>query len=67
MNIHQLVKKYSLSPAWLAKLCGFKRTQVSNWFCNTEKYPMPANNKLIILKKLKKMAEDIKSVDMDSP
>jgi hypothetical protein len=63
MDIHKFVKKYSLSPAWIASLCGFKRTQVSNWFSQPEKYPMPAKNRLVIAEQLKKMASEIKALD----
>ncbi len=51
--LHELVDKYDIPKAWLANLCGFSRTQVSNWVSNPENTPIPADKKLIVQDKLR--------------
>lgn len=52
-----IIKSLDLSPAWLAAKCGFKRTAVSNWLVNPDKYPIPADKREIIIQRLHKVGK----------
>ena len=56
-TLHKLVNKYNIPRAWLAELCGFTRTQVSNWVSQPDKYPIPEAKKMILQKKLNEIGK----------
>lgn len=62
MTITELSKTYHLSPAWIAKITGYSRTQVSNWVNGT--YPIPAEKLKIIETKLKEIATEWQTITL---
>jgi hypothetical protein len=62
--LHKLVDKYHIPKAWLAELCGFTRTQVSNWVTDPDKYPIPADKKKLIEDRLRKLGSDFKDLEL---
>lgn len=57
-----IIKSLDLSPAWLAAQCGFKRTAVSNWLVNPDKYPIPADKREIIIHRLHKVGKALTAI-----
>lgn len=64
LTLTDIVEKYNLPKAWLAELCGFKRTQLANWVLYPDKYPIPPENKAILEGKLRELGAFLKDVEL---
>jgi hypothetical protein len=63
-TLQQLVEKYNIPKAWLAKQCGFTRSQLANWVGQPDRYPIPANNKAIVQDKLREIGEVFRKIEL---
>ncbi len=64
IHLHQLVEKYNFPKTWLANQCGFSRTQLANWVAQPDKYPIPADKKVVVQKKLRELGEALSNVEL---
>lgn len=64
MTLKELVEQYNMPKAWLAELCGFSRTQVSNWVSQPDKYPVPEAKKIVIEEKLRELGNVLVKIEL---
>ena len=63
-QLHELVEKYNIPKAWLAELCGFSRTQVSNWVMQPDKTPIPEDKKVVVQEKLRELGKVLDKIEI---
>lgn len=60
-----LIKKIiqlDIPITWLAKQCGYSRTQVSNWVNDPDKFPIPDDQRNVFRERLKTLGRKLSAI-----